>query len=374
MVGKHWFGATPASRQQPSASDPERRTRGAGFDTGLCRRTAFVGTLAGLAAPALVGSASAQSRHRWRIQGYLPAGFDIHEEFVAFCRALGEKSGGALAVEAVPVGAVVAVTETLDAMRTGLLTGHLSGPPYFTAKDAAFAVLGDTSAAYDEVDQRDRFWSEGGGLDLMRRLYAQHGAYCVAPVFSLAEWLVSKMPLEGVASLRGVKVRAPQGIVADLFRHFGAGVVVLPGTEVFTALSTGVIDAADWGWLALNERTGLHRVARYAIYVPHSMGVTDFSVAAREWDRLSADLKVLVEREVNLFSQRLRQRLTAEEKEAERRLSEQGVVLMRWPESERRILREAVFKIWERLAASSSAARAAVEAHRAFIKRLGLPL
>jgi TRAP-type mannitol/chloroaromatic compound transport system substrate-binding protein len=338
----------------------------------ITRRAALAAISAALAAPAITGRASAQARHRWRIQGYLPASFGIQQDFAAWCEALGAKSDSALAIEAVPVGAVVGPTETVDAIRNGVLTGHFSGPPYFAGKDQAFAIIGDTSAAYDDVHQRDRWWSEGGGLDFTRRLYAGYDIHCVGPVFSLAEWLPSKVPLDGVESLRGMKIRAPQGIISELFAHFGAGVVVLPGTEVFNALETGIVDAADWAWLALNEQTGLHRVCPYAIYAPHSMGVTDLSISAREWDRLSDDLRSLIDAETTAFSDMLRDKLEAGEVEAEARLTEAGITLTRWPEEERRKIRAAQVEIWDRLAGTSAMAAEAVESHRAFMRQIGL--
>ncbi len=338
----------------------------------LSRRAVLSGLGASFAAPSLIGRANAQARHTWRIQGYLPGGFDIQQDFAAWCAELGAKSDGALAIEAVPVGAVVGPTETIDAIRSGILTGHYSGPPYFAAKDQAFAIIGDTSAAYDDVDQRDRWWDEGGGLELLRRLYERYDIFCVRPIFSLAEWLPSKMPLDGVEKLRGLRIRAPQGLISDLFAYFGAGVVVLPGTEVYNALETGVIDAADWAWLDLNEKTGLHRICPYAIYAPHSMGVTDLSVSMRAWESLNDDLRALIESEAAHFSARLRDKLLAAEVDAEARLVASGITLIRWPDSEREKIRAALTEIWNRLGGTSEMAGEAVESHRTFMRKIGL--
>lgn len=338
----------------------------------LSRRTLAAGLGAVLATPFVNRVTVAQAQHRWRIQGYLPANFDIQQDFAKWGEGLKQKSGGRIEIEALPVGAVVGVPDTLDAMRTGVLQGHFSGPPYFAGKDLAFAIIGDTSAAYDNVDQRDRWFTEGGGLDFMRRLYARHGAYCVSPVFTLAEWIPSKRALNGVEDLRGLKMRAPQGIISDLFRKFGSGVVVLPGTEVFNALETGVVDATDWAWLDLNEKTGLFRVCKFAIYAPHSMGVTDISLAQRSWDALSGDLKELVTREVAAFSAELKTSLNRAEAAAEQRVQASGVTLIRWPAAERAKIRAAQVEIWNEMAARSSLAREAVESHRTFMRRIGL--
>ena len=62
---------------------------------------------------------------------------------------------------------------------------------------------------------------------------------------------------------KGVKFRSPQGMTAEILTKLGASIVVLPGGEVFSALDKGVVDAADWATISMNERMGLHGVAKY---------------------------------------------------------------------------------------------------------------
>lgn len=324
----------------------------------------------GVAAFAAAAAAEA-AEHEWRIQTFLPATFTVVEEFGKWAAALEEKSGGAISIEVLPVGAVVGVTETLDAMRSGVLTGHFTGPPYFAGKDPAFAVIGDTLAAYDDPAQRDGWW-QAGGLDYARRLYGEYGAHLIGPVYTPAEWMPSTRPLAGVADLDGIKMRAPQGMVSELFARFGVGVVVLPGTEVYNALETGVVDAADWGWLDLNDTSGLFKVAKYAMYAPHSMGVTEVSVSQSAWDALSPELQTLVETELAAFSEHMRSIYEAQEAAAETRVQEAGVTLIRWPESERETIRAALLEIWEDMASRSDLAREAVDLHLAYMAEIGL--
>lgn len=44
-------------------------------------------------------------------------------------------SGGRIEIEILPIGAVVPHTDTLDAVGTGILQGHLTDPSYFAGKD-----------------------------------------------------------------------------------------------------------------------------------------------------------------------------------------------------------------------------------------------
>jgi TRAP-type C4-dicarboxylate transport system substrate-binding protein len=323
-----------------------------------------------LAAAALMALPAAAQQHVWRVQGFLPDSFEINTRFRAFAADLKEKSGGAIEIDFVPVGAVVAPTETLDAMNMGVLTGHFTGASYFAAKDAAFAVIGDTMGAYNSSADQARWWSEGGGEALMRALYAAHGAHVIGVFVSPAEVLVSTRPLNSIDDFKGLRIRSVQGTVSDLFTRLGAGVVVLPGTEVFNALQTGVVDAADWAWYALNEATGLYNVAKYSVDAGHSMGIMEFSVSQDAWNALSADQQTLVTETWAAFSDALFNDLQAGEAAARDRIAAAGITIIPWSPEERARLRAKTYEVWDEVAGRSPMAARMVESHKAFIKSL----
>ena len=86
-----------------------------------------------------------------------------------------------------------------------------------------------------------------------------------------AESIPSKMPLRNVEDFEGVKMRAPEGMGAAIWGKLGVGVSTLPGTEVYTALERGNIEATDWGTLGMNDELGYGDIAPYAIYPGHPL-------------------------------------------------------------------------------------------------------
>lgn len=333
-------------------------------------RRNFIGAaLAVTVALTLHGQAQAQE-HKWRIQGYLPDSFQINKDFRDWATGLKDKSGGAIEIEFLPVGAVVGVTETLDAMKTGVLTGHFTGASYFAGKDPAFSVIGDTLAAYESPAEQSRWWGEGGGKELMRELYAAHGAHVVGPLQSPSEVIPSSKPLNSMADFQGLKIRSVQGTVADLFTKMGAGVVVLPGTEVFNALQTGVITSTDWGWYDLNEKTGLYQVAKYSVDARHSMGMQEFSISQRAWDRLTPELQTLVETEFASFSAKMAEQFTADEEAAKKRVVDAGVTIIEWDADKLAEIRKLTNEVWADLATRSPMAKRMVDSHSAFVQKL----
>lgn len=335
----------------------------------MFRKYVIGAALAAVATLAVIAPGHAQE-HKWRIQGYLPDSFAINQAFRDWAAGLNEKSDGAIEIEFLPIGAVVGVTETLDAMRSGVLSGHFTGASYFAAKDAAFAVVGDTLAAYRSPADAARWWDEGGGKELLRDLYAMHGAHIVGPLQSPSEVIPSTRPLNSVADFQGLKIRSVQGTVADLFTKMQAGVVVLPGTEVFNALQTGVINATDWGWYDLNDKTGLYQVAKYSVDARHSMGMQEFSISKRLWDQLTPELQELVETEFAAFAVQMAEQFTQDEEAAKKRVVDAGVTIIEWDEEKLGEIRALTREVWDELATRSPMARLVVDSHVAFVEKL----
>lgn len=332
------------------------------------RRLLATGAALSLAAPSIARAQAVTLR----LQGFLPSAAIPQRAFEKFAADVTQKSGGRLTIQALPGGAVIAVTEVLNAVQSGILDGHYSAASFYAGRDPGFVVLGDTAAAYDDVDQRDRWWSEGGGEDVARAQYARFGLHMVAPVFWASEHIPARRALNGVADLNGLKIRVPPGLVSEIIARAGAAVVNLPGGEVFNALQSGVIDATDWASPALNEEVGLYRAAKFSINASHSMPTTDISIAANRWNALSAELRTLVAVEARAMSTALKAQLAKADEDALVKMRADGVTVVTWGKPEVARLRQMTGEIQDQQAGRSTNAKAIVDSHRAFQRRLGL--
>lgn len=202
----------------------------------------------------------------WKAQSLWQAGTLPHQLFENFARRVGERSEGRLTIEPLAVNSIVSSPESLDAVGAGILQAQHSGPGYFSGKDAAFALLGDLQGGFENPEQMQQWMETGGGLALARELYARYNVYFVGGVWFGMESLVSKKPIRKLDDFKGVKIRAPQGLGQDIFLRLGAAPVNLPGSEVYTALERGVVDASDWGTLSMNQDLGFHKLAPYPIF------------------------------------------------------------------------------------------------------------
>ncbi|WOD07669.1 hypothetical protein [Marinomonas sp. GJ51-6] len=70
----------------------------------------------------------------------------------------------------------------------------------------------------------------------------------------------------------------------------GASPVGLPGSEIYTALEKGIIDAADFSTLANNQSQGVHDIAKYPIYPGiHSSPTVHVIMNLKKWNSLSSN-------------------------------------------------------------------------------------
>ena len=78
------------------------------------------------------------------------------------------------------------------------------------------------------------------------------------------------------------------GLGGEVMQRAGATQVTMPASEIFTALQTGAIDAAEWVGPYNDVALGLHKAARY-YYFPgfHEPGPAEQCVINKAaWDSL----------------------------------------------------------------------------------------
>ena len=319
-----------------------------------------------VAAPAMAAD------YEWTFQTSSQAGDNFFPFQQGWAMAVEECSGGKITIQVLSTGSVVQYNETLDAISTGILTGHITDPSYFAGKDPAYALIGNMVGAWSGPEQMRQFLKEGGGYEIYRELLEQYNLYLIDATTTGVEALVSKVPIRAVADLKGVKLRAPEGLVNDVFAAAGATPVNLPGSEVYTALQQGVIDAADYTVFSTNHGLGFHKFARYPLYPGfHSMPMMELAINLDVWQSLPEDLQQCLTTEADKFSDTLLSELTALDQKAAEEAKAEGVEVIDWPPEERKKFREIAQQQWAKWAERSAIAGKWNEAVSAWLKEQG---
>ena len=311
--------------------------------------------------------------HHWKMQSLWQAGSINQRVFEDFCERVATITGGRLVIDPMPVGAVVAYNEVLDAVATGILDAQHGGTGYFAGKDAAFALLADLNGGYEHVRQMTMWYEYGGGNELARELFATYGLYFVGGVSWGHESIPAKHPIRTIEDFQGVKMRAPEGMSQIIFERIGAAPVNIPGAEVYTALERGVIEAADWGTLGMNDDLGFHKIAPYPIYPGfHSAPVADVAVNMERWNALDDDIKALLTLAVRDFNRDMVERIAMQDAAVVADAEANGIELIDWSAEDRRKFREVAVGVWAEYGARSPMAQRVYDSHIAFLERLGL--
>ncbi len=254
------------------------------------QRRRFIRTTvaAAAAAPAIV---RAQQSTKWKMQSMWSSAELTYKVFEDLCTHINKLCAGAPGDHAVCRGR--RDRRVRDARRSvgRRLQGHSSWPGYFSGKDPGLAVISDFVFGYQHPWQAEAWFYQRGGLDMLREAYAKYNVYPVGVSWWGVESIVAKKPIKNMADFKGVKFRSPQGMTAEILTKLGASIVVLPGGEVYSALDKGVVDAADWATISMNQRMGFHEVAKFPVIVDHSMPVQEFSVNLATWKALPDDVK-----------------------------------------------------------------------------------
>ncbi|WP_193089355.1 TRAP transporter substrate-binding protein [Advenella sp. FME57] len=324
-------------------------------------------------AATLPTQASADKSQTWRVQSLWQSGTVTQLAFERWAKDVTQKTNGKIKVTPLPTGAIVGPNETFDAVARGILNGQHPATVYWSGKNPAFAVLGDLNAAYDDPKLAYEYFYEHGGLELLREAYKPYGLYPIGAVWWGAESLPTTRKVASPEDLAGLKIRLPQGMSSDLFASFKAVPINLPGSEVFSALDSGTIEATDWGTLSMNEELGFHDIAKFVIYPGiHSTPTGDVSIPLKVWDKLDPETQKILEQSVKDFGQDLAAKLQEADAAVAQKLEARGVQIIDWSAEDRKRFRTAAIAIWNKYGEKNDLSRRAVDGQVKFLRSKGL--
>jgi len=204
-------------------------------------------------------------------------------------------SNGRLDIKVYGAGELVGAFEVFDAVSQGTAEmGH--GAAYYWRGKLPVAAMFSTVPFGMNAQEMNGWLHYGGGMELWRELYAPFSLVpfaCGNSGVQMGGWFNKE--INSLADLQGLKMRIP-GLGGEVLKRAGGTPVSLPGSEVYTALQTGVIDATEWVGPYNDFALALHSAAKYYYYPGwHEPGSTLEAIVNKEaWDSLPADLQAMV--------------------------------------------------------------------------------
>lgn len=297
---------------------------------------AMLGVLTfGCSAPEPPGGASVQPEqqetYRWTLITTWPKnlpGLGMAPERLA--DVVRRMSAGRLDIKVYGAGELVPAFEVFDAVSQGTAEMGHGAAYYWRGKLPAAAMF--STVPFGMTAQEMNGWLHyGGGLELWRELYEPFDLVPLAAGNSgvqMAGWFNKE--INSLADLQGLKMRIP-GLGGEVLQRAGGVPVAMPGSEVFTSLQTGVIDATEWVSPFNDLALGLQSVAKYYYYPGwHEPGTTlEALVNKAAWESLPGDLQAILETACRAVNTDLLDELTAQNAAALKTLVEEHGVQVR---------------------------------------------
>ncbi|GJE26040.1 TRAP transporter substrate-binding protein [Methylobacterium organophilum] len=291
---------------------------------------------AGLAAATFPAPAIAQGAPelRWRLSSAYPKSLDIlFGATETFARIVTEATDGRFQIQPAGVGESVPAEQLLDAVGSGKVEmGH--GPATLgLGKDPVFALATAMPFGLNARGQ-NAWWRQGGAADLFSEIFAKHGLASLPGGNTGAQmggWF--RKEVKSLADLQGLKFRVA-GLGGQVLAKFGVQPQTTPGAEIFGALESKALDAAEWIGPHDDEKLGLQKVAPIYHYPGFWEGgaLMHFWFNAEKWKALPKGYRAVLEAAAAQAGAEMQAKYDARNPQALRRLVAGGAQLRPFPQ------------------------------------------
>ncbi|MCE8439289.1 TRAP transporter substrate-binding protein [Rhodovulum sulfidophilum] len=320
----------------------------------MMHRRTFLKTGAGIAATGTLASpALASGKIHWKLPTAFPKMAPaVGTNATNFAARVAAMSDGRLSFTVYGAGELVPAFGVEDAVQAGNApVGH--GPTYYAAgKNPALHWF--TGVPFGMTSVEHMAWLRwGGGQEVWDEIYAERN---LKPLYSgnsntqSAGWF--KKPIESVEDLKGLNMRIA-GLGGEVFRKLGVNSVLMPPAEIFQALQSGAIDAAEWVSPHLDQAFGLQKITDICYLPAFTEPGAGLSIVFNQdaWDELPADLQAICEAAALAAAYEVQGQFDHFNAKSLAELKAQGVRFLNFPEDVITAQRDAWNEVQDALAA-----------------------
>ena len=163
-------------------------------------------------------------------------------------------------------GELAPALQVLDVVQQDAVPiGHTAS--YYYVGKSPVTAFGTTVPFGLNAQQQNAWLYDGGGLEKLQAVYAKLFNVIQFPAgntgVQMGGWF--RKEINTVADLQGLKMRIP-GLGGQVMTKLGVTVQVIAGGEIFQALQTSAVDAAEWVGPYDDEKLGLNKAAKFYYY------------------------------------------------------------------------------------------------------------
>lgn len=266
-------------------------------------------------------------------------------------------TGGKFTIEARAAGELAPGLEVLNVVQEGgVPIGHTAS--YYYVGKSPVTAFGTALPFGLSSRQQDAWLMEGGGLAMLQEVYAERFGVIQFPAgntgVQMGGWFNKE--ISSLADMNGLKMRIP-GLGGEVMTKLGVNVQVLPGGEIFQALQTGAIDAAEWVGPYDDLKLGFEKAASFYYYPGWwEPGPTlEIQINKAEYDALPEEYQAILQAAASHANLTMMARYDAKNPGALNELMSGGdVTLAPFPDDVMQAAEESAFELYDEFAANDS--------------------
>lgn len=335
------------------------------------KRRTFLASGAGLTAATLAAPAVAQGRIEWNMPSAFPkAAPGVGTNVTRYAELVEKMSDGRMVLTVYGAGELVPPFTVEDAVQQGNVPiGH--NTPYYAASKSA-ALHWYTGVPFGMTVWEHQAWLRwGGGQEIWEDIYAERNLkpiYCGNSGVQAGGWFKNR--IESLADLQGLNMRIA-GLGGEMMRKLGVNAVLMPATEIFQALQSGALDAAEWVGPMLDQAFGLQRITNLCYTPAYAEPSAALAVVFNQdaWAELPADLQAICEAAAMQAAMETNAQFDYFNVTAMASLAADGVEFLAFPDDVVAAMRSAWDEVREEQRAASADAARVLESIEAFTEK-----
>lgn len=283
---------------------------------------------------------------------------------------INEKCKGKFKIELYPAGSLIPTKEIFNAVKRGMVQIGAASPGYWRNK-VPLANVGQLPFNFKTVWECLYYYRILGYEKMMREALSEHGMYYCTDRINPTE-LALKVPVTKFEDFKGLKLRS-YGILQKYLTSIGAACSYVPGSEIYSALASGVFEGATWGAVQGANNSKFYEVCKYHLTTSLNItGADAWLINKKALAKLPADVRATVLNVLNShFWKRTTEYQYGEKTTLVKVEKDYGVKPVALPEKEYIKMQVAAHKLWDEVADMNSDCAKAVKMLKDFNKSLG---
>ena len=310
---------------------------------------------------------------KWKAHAHYPTSSPSYQDSVlVVADMIKERTGGRLVIEAYPANSLVPSKEIFNAVKRGMVQMGITAASYFRAQIPAVGVAAGLPYTFKTYAQAAYFMKSVGYEKMIQDIALdKHGLlFFIDRVYPTE--LVTKNPIRSLADFKGLKLRS-SGVIQKYLTSLGGAAGYISGAEVYTSLSTGVVDGAHWGAAQGASKMNFYDMCKYHLRPPLTIAATDtWLINQKAFNKLPKDIQGIVRQVMEEhFWQRSNQYEHQEAVTLAKVQNSKGVTVVTLPQADQVKMTQIAEKLWDEEAKANAEYAKAINMMKDYLKKIG---